>query len=113
METTVVPSIAHLAAATAEDALSVPGLSPPASSTSLNVTPSHRYTLTPQHSNTGESPALPGAQNRPWVDVKTAGSSPGLGKLEVSYLSRFLVRVCYIAKKTKVDNFRNLSCNYI
>lgn len=78
METSIVPSIAHLAAATAEDALSVSGLPPPASSTSLNVSPNHRYTLTP-HSNTGDSPAVPGAQFTARSDAQTTGSSPGLG----------------------------------
>ena len=70
MEATVVsspPSIAHLAAATAEDALSVSGLPPPTSSTSLNVSPNHRYTLTPQD---GDSPA---------ASAQIVGSSPGLG----------------------------------
>ena len=78
METSVVPSIAHLAAATAEDALSVSGLPPPNSSTSLNVSPNHRYTLTP-HSNTGDSPAAPITQLTGRSDAKTTGSSPGLG----------------------------------
>ena len=78
METSVVRSIAHLAAATAEDALSVSGLPPPPSSMSLNVSPSHRYTLTPQ-SNTGESPAVQTAQLTGRSDGKNTGSSPGLG----------------------------------
>ena len=80
METSIVPSIAHLAAATAEDALSVSGLPPPPSSTSLNVSPNHRYTLTPQ-STTGDSPAAPMTQLTGRSDGKTTGSSPGLGKL--------------------------------
>ena len=83
METSIVPSVAHLAAATAEDALSVPGLPPPASSTSLNVSPSHRYTLT-SASHGGDSPAAPGVQLTTRSDAQTAGnlqvsSSPGLG----------------------------------
>ena len=85
METSVVPSIAHLAAATAEDALSVSGLPPPASSTSLNVSPTHRYTITPA-SPGGELPLAPVSQLSARSDAHAAGNlqvtnSPGLGKI--------------------------------
>ena len=78
METSVVHSIAQLAAATAEDALTVSGLPPPPSSTSLNVSPNHRYTLT-THSNAGDSPAATIAQLAVKSDGKASTSSPGLG----------------------------------